>query len=383
MRDVVVVGASLAGVTAADTLRMEGYGGSITVVGDELRPPYARPPLSKGVLAGTQPPESTLLPALGDDVALRLGARVARLDLRQRSVVLEDGEALRFDGLVIASGARARSLARPGQRGEHLLRTIDDVLALRERLRGRPSVLIVGAGFLGMETASTCRALGLDVTVVDREPPLRRVLGDYLAQLLTEAALDSGVRIAVCEGNAELLGSPDVRGVRLSDGRTLTADVVVSAVGDLPNVEWLQGSELNCSGPLLIDDRCELLPGIVAAGDVAAVRGAHAADGARTPHWASAVEQAQVAASALVHGRAASSLVPDRYFWTEQFELDVRICGDLPIRGEPEIVEGSTAERNALLQWMTGDVCTAAATVNYRMPITKLKRLAAPLRAAA
>lgn len=379
MRDVVVVGASLAGVTAADALRLEGYDGSITLVGDELQPPYARPPLSKGVLAGTQSPESTLLPALGDDVVVRLGARASRLDLQQRSVVLDTGEALPFDGLVIASGARARSLGRPGQRGEHLLRTIDDALALRAGLEGRPSVVVVGAGFLGMETASTCRALGLDVTVVDREPPLHRVLGDYLARMLTEAALDSGVRIEITDGDAQLLGT-DVRGVLLSDGRALDADIVVSAVGDLPNVEWLQDSALSCFGPLVVNERCMVAPGIVGAGDVVALCGA---GGTRTPHWASAVEQAQAAASALLHGQAAPPLTPDRYFWTEQFGLDVRICGDLPVHGPPTIVEGSIAERTALLQWKTGDACIAAATVNHRMPITNLKRLAAPLNTAA
>jgi NADPH-dependent 2,4-dienoyl-CoA reductase/sulfur reductase-like enzyme len=375
----VIVGASLAGVTAADALRAEGYDGQIAMVGDERHPPYTRPPLSKGVLAGAETPESVQLPALGDDVELRLSAPAKALDLRASEVVLNGDQRLAFDGLIVATGARARSLARPGQLGEVVLRTLDDALSVRAKLASGPDVLIIGAGFLGMEIASTCRALGLDVTLVDREPPLRRVLGEYLARLLTEAALDAGVRVQVSHGNAELLGTDHIQGVRLADGRELHADVVITAAGDVPNTGWLADSGLPVAGGLVVDDRCRALPNVVAAGDVVAIATYLQGATIRTPHWASAIEQARVAAAALLHGEAATPLRSTPYYWTEQFELEVKVSGALPVHGEPALLEGSVADRNAVLQWRDEHgVPYAAATINRRMPIAKLKRLARP-----
>jgi len=383
VKRIVIVGASLAGVTAADALRMQGHEGPITLLGEEPHAPYARPPLSKAVLAGREPPEAVMLPPLGDDVEVRVGARVAGLRLERRAVVLDGGEQVPFDGLVVATGARARSLARPGQRGEHLLRTLDDARALRDRLEGRPRVVVVGAGFLGMEVASTCRTLGLDVTVVDREPPLVRLLGDALARLVTAAAVDNGVRIEISRAGATLVGRDEIRGVELADGRVLDADLVVSAVGDLPNVEWLSGSGLAAAGgPLVVDRRCRVAPGVVAAGDVIAMRADDGTVG-RTPHWASAVEQSHVAAAALLHGEAAAPLTPSPYFWTEQFGLEIKLCGRPPAAGSrPQVTDGSLAERRAVLQWIDDGRPVAAASVNHRMPVGKLKRLAAPAPAA-
>ncbi|MDA0159069.1 FAD-dependent oxidoreductase [Solirubrobacter ginsenosidimutans] len=361
MDRVVVVGASLAGLTAADALRVQGYEGAITIVGGESHAPYTRPPLSKGVLTGAEPPETVRLVPPEDDIELRIGTTAVALDRERQVVELENGERVPYDGLVIATGGRARSLVAPDQTGEYRLRTLDDCLALQAAFRARPNVLIVGAGFLGMEIASTCRVLGLDVTVVDREPPLQRVLGEYLGRLITEAALDAGVRIKVAAGDARLLGSP-VHGVQLGDGSVEEGDIVISAVGDVPNSGWL-----GLRGPVVVDDRCRVAPGIVAAGDIAAV------GGLRTPHWASAVDQARVAAAALLHGDAAPALNAVPYYWTEGHGLEIKVCGPLPVHGEPVVLEGSVAERDAVLRWPE-----AAATINHRMPLGKLKRLAAP-----
>jgi 3-phenylpropionate/trans-cinnamate dioxygenase ferredoxin reductase component len=371
---VVVAGASLAGLTAADALRAEGYEGRITILGEELHEPYTRPPLSKGVLSGTEAPETVRLVPPEDDILLLKGCSAVALDTRARTVQLSTGGQMAYDGLVLATGARARSLARPGQRGEHRLRSLEDCLALREAFARGPRVLIVGAGFLGMEIASTCRLLGLEVTVVDREPPLRRVLGEYLGRVITEAALDAGVRMRIAPGNAELIGDP-VRGALLGDGSIEEADLVISAVGDAPNVEWLAGSALETGGSVAVDGRCRAAQNIVAAGDVAAV------SGVRTPHWSSAVEQARTAASALVHGNAAAPLRSSPYYWTEGHGLEIKVCGPLPVHGEPIVIEGSVAERDAVLQWQRDGVAVAAATVNHRMPLAKLKRLAATMPA--
>ena len=377
MKRVVVVGGSLAGVTAADALRAEGYDGEITIAGDEPRPPYTRPPLSKGVLAGAESAESVQLPPLGDDVSLRLNATAKELDVGGRAVVLDGGERLSFDGLVVATGARARSLARPGQQGEAQLRTLDDALELHAKLEHGPDVLIIGAGFLGMEIASTCRGLGLDVTVIDREPPLRRLVGEYLGRLLTEAALDAGVRVQVSHGNAELLGTDRIHGVRLADGRELHAELVITAAGDVPSVDWLGGSGLRLAGGLVVDDRCRALPHVVGAGDAVTIATHLEGSTIRTPHWASAIEQARVAAAALLHGEASAPLRSTPYYWTEQFELEVKVSGALPVHGEPVVLEGSVADRSAVLQWLDErGQPYAAATINHRMPIGRLKRLA-------
>jgi NADPH-dependent 2,4-dienoyl-CoA reductase/sulfur reductase-like enzyme len=201
--------------------------------------------------------------------------------------------------------------------------------------------------------------------------------------MLTEAARDAGVQIAVSPGDAELLGAPDIHGVRLGDGRALTADLVVAAVGDVPNTEWLASSELLAGpGPLRVDGCCRLRPDIVAAGDVAALpdgAGAHA----RTPYWSSAVDQGRLAAAALLHGDAAVPAATNPYFWTDQFGIELKICGRLPVHGAPLVIDGAVSERRAVLQWVAGGHPLAAATINHRMPVGRLKRLAVPLAPAA
>lgn len=373
MKRVVIVGASLAGVTAAGTLRAEGYDGAITVVGDEGVGAYARPPLSKGVLAGRDAPDSVVLPTLPDDVEVRHGVRAIGLDAPGGRVLFDDGRALPFDGLVIASGSRARRLFDDGRPGQHVLRTLADCLSLRERLADASSAVIAGAGFLGLEIAATCRALGLDVMVVDREPPLRRALGRALADVVADAARDNGVEVVIAHSDSELIVEDRVRGLRTAHGLELRADVVVTAIGDVPNVEWLRDSPLATRGPLRVDDRCRITPSIVAAGDVCAVGRA-----GRTPHWHSAIAQAQTAARALLHGDAAAPLAHVPYVWTEGHGLDVKLCGT-PVPGtEPTVVAGSLSDRSALLQWTVDDTPVAAASVNHRMPLARLRRMAQP-----
>jgi len=187
--------------------------------------------------------------------------------------------------------------------GERVLRTLADCAALREDLTRARSVLVIGAGLLGMEIASTCRTLGLQVTVVDRDPPLRRVLGPVLAELITDAARECGVMLRTVPGGVRLVGSDTLEGVD-ADGDVLTADVIVSAVGDVPAVDWLTGSGLTLDRGVVTDSCGRVADGIVAAGDAAVVRGA-----CRRPHWTGAVEQARVAAAALL-----GETCPGRHF---------------------------------------------------------------------
>ncbi|MBM7469009.1 NADPH-dependent 2,4-dienoyl-CoA reductase/sulfur reductase-like enzyme [Microbacterium keratanolyticum] len=371
MEHILIVGAGIAAVTAADALRRAGHTGRITVVGDEPHAPYSRPPLSKGVLKKTETLDSVTLPALPADVELLRGTPAVALDRDARTVRLADGQSLPYDGLVIATGARARTLRADGA-GETVLRGIDDALALEARWAHARSVLVIGGGFLGMEVASTARHLGLDVTVIDLVPHLVRQFGTYLTERMTAAAEASGVSLVVAPEGIELIGDDVVQGVRTVGGATRAADVVVSAVGDLPNVEWLASAGLADPRGLLVDSRCRIAPDIVAIGDVART------GERRTPHWGAAIDQARVAAVALLHGDEAAEYVPAPYFWTEQWGLDLKICGEIPIDVEPEVIAGSWHENSLLLQYSVDGVPVAAASVNRRFPITKLRALAQP-----
>jgi 3-phenylpropionate/trans-cinnamate dioxygenase ferredoxin reductase component len=371
---IVVVGGSIAAATAAATLRADGYKGDVVMVSEELVPPYSRVSLSKGVLAGTHSLDSTLLPALPNDIELRLGVKAVYLDSQTARVGLSSGEILGFDGLVIATGARARRLTEPARTGEYVLRTQDDAMLLANRLSGSRSAVVVGGGFLGMEVASTLLNHGLEVTVVDRDPPLERLLGRWLADLIVAKAKTLGTRFAVAPAGVELVGDPVDR-VRWNGGDSVVCgDLIVSAAGDLANIEWLQGSGLALADGVVVDDRGLAASGIAAAGDVAAREIGHGVF-RRIPHWTNAVRQGQAAARALLDP-SVGPFQPEHYFWTEQFGLEIKIAGKLPLRGDPRVVDGSLEECSVLLQWSDtrGDV--AAVSVNQRIPVARLKSLA-------
>lgn len=374
MSRIVVVGGSVAAATAAATLRADSYGGNIVMVSDELVPPYSRVSLSKGVLAGTHSLDSTLLPVLPDDIELRLGVKAVYLDRRTARVGLSSGEKLGFDGLVIATGARARRLTEPRRTGEYVLRTRDDAMLLANRLSDSRSAVVVGGGFLGMEVASTFLNHGLEVTVVDRDPPLERLLGRWLADLIVTRAKTLGTQFAIAPAGVELVGDPVDR-VQWNGGeRVVRGDLIVSAAGDLANIEWLQGSGLALSDGVVVDDRGLAASGIAAAGDVAARRIGNGLF-QRIPHWTNAVRQGQAAARALLDPTV-GPFKPEHYFWTEQFGLDIKIAGKLPLRGDPLIIDGSLEDCSVLLQWSDtrGDV--AAVSINRRIPVARLKSLA-------
>ncbi len=374
----VIVGGSIAAVTAADSLRLQGYDGSIVLVSEESVPPYSRVPLSKGILAGSQDPATAYLPALPADIELRLGARARSLDVAGRLVTLDGGERLPYDGLIIATGARARRLAAAGQTGELAVRTIGDAQAVAARLRaGARTAVVVGAGFLGMEVASSLVSQGVAVTVVDADPPLERLVGRWLAGLMVAAAREHGVRFSRARDGVRLVGDP-VAGIYSTETGVVEADLVISAVGDLPNVEWLAGTGLARQAGLPIDGCCRVAPRITAAGDVT-VRAIGSAAGRRTPHWTSAVEQGRAAANALTGTEPATPYVADPYFWTEQFGLNVKISGQLPSSTPPASIERGTDLSSLVAQWVTGGRPVAAVSVNHRMPIRKLKVLSGVL----
>lgn len=372
---VVVVGASLAGVSTIGALRQQGYDGPVVLVGDEVHHPYTRPPLSKAVLQGVLEPAGTSLPALDDGVELILGDAAVSLDRANRQVGLASGRRVDYDQLVVATGSRARTL-RPDGRGETVLRTLSDCIALRTRLVGeQPSVAILGGGFLGMEIASTCRGLGLPVTVVDIVAPLVRLLGPTLADRFCRAASEHGATLVTTPIGVELIGADVVSGLRLVDGCEIKADLVITAIGDVPNSEWLEGSGIaTIGGAVVIDSVGAAVPDVYAVGDVTAW---YEADGRprRRPHHSHAIDQARVAAHALLGGLGPPPLVHAPYFWTEMFGLDLRICGEIPVGVEPAVLEGSLDAGSALLEWAVDGEAVAAAALNYKIPIPKLRKL--------
>ncbi|TDB85008.1 hypothetical protein E1264_22655 [Actinomadura sp. KC216] len=377
---IVIVGGSVAATTASDALRQQGHDGPITVLSQESYAPYVRPPLSKAVLKGTEPVESVFMTALPSDVTLRTGARATGLDADRRRVLLADGEEVPYDGLFLATGARARRLG--SSPGELVVRDLDDALALRDRLAIARSALIIGGGFLGMEIASSARSLGVEVTVIDRDPHLVRQFGRRLAARLTAAATAEGVVLARAAGGVELLGGgEEVTGVRTGSGTVHEADLVITAVGCRPNVEWLAGTGLASPAGVCVDSRCRVRPDIVAAGDL--VARLHGPGGLRrTPHWANALDQARVAAAALVRGGEAPIYRPRPFFWTEQWGLDIKIAGEIRPGTELSVLDGSLDEGGALVQWTLDGRPVAAGTVNRRVPIGRLHKLAAPAPAA-
>ncbi|MFB7217501.1 NAD(P)/FAD-dependent oxidoreductase [Streptomyces sp. NPDC002596] len=368
---VVVVGNGIAGLTAADTLREAGFDGELTIVGDEPHPAYSRPALSKALLLDGDDMSSHELPPAGHGATELLGVRATGLDPERRIVTLDDGSALPYDRLVLATGSRARRLSELPE--EFTLRGLDDALRLRGRLADRPSVVVVGGGALGMEIASGCLAAGCRVTLVSQGVPLITQLGPYLADVFVKAALDLGLTL-VETGSARLEQRAGEARVVLDDGAVLEADILLTAVGDVPNTEWLADTGLTAKGVVPVDSRGLVRPDVAAVGDLAAFPTPHGLR--RVPLWSSAIEQAKVAAGALVHGDDAPPLRFQTYFWTEQFGLSLKVVGDLPLDGEPTYVDGGPGGGPALMRWSHGDGTGVAAALNYRIPIPRLRRTA-------
>jgi NADPH-dependent 2,4-dienoyl-CoA reductase/sulfur reductase-like enzyme len=358
---IVVVGASLAGWRAVETLRSEGFHGSISLVGDEPHLPYDRPPLSKQVLAGTWPPEKAVLAdkRRADEHRVKevLGRRAVRLDAAARKIELEDGSVLQGDAVVVATGARPRPLPGTdglGQRdGLFTLRTLDDSLALRAAVTAVDAarVVVIGAGFIGAEVASTCADLGCRVTVLEAlDVPLRNVLGSMLgahfASLHASRDVDLRTGVGVHRvSRADTATSGLV--VELDGGETFRADVVVVGIGVLPATDWLEDSGLTVDNGVVCDDRLFAADGIVAAGDIARWTWRH--DGGeeqiRIEHWQVAAEAGVAAARSVLAGRAnAAPFSPVPYFWSDQYGIRLQVLGSPHGSDDVHIAEGSPEE---------------------------------------
>ena len=353
MRRIAVVGVSAAGLAAAETLRREGYDGTLTLIGDEQRLPYDRPPLSKQFLTGQwgagqlplRPP--AVLDALGLD--LRLGTAATGLDPAARTVRLADGSAVPYDGLVIATGVRPRRL--PGE-DAHVLRTLDDALTLRDRLGPGRRLVVVGAGFLGAEAAATAAGLGSDVTLLEPAPvPLAHVVGTEVGRLLSRAHRERGVELRTGVTVSEVTGA----GVLLADGEVVEGDEVLVAIGSRPNTEWLAGSGIAVGDGVACDAYCEAAAGVYAAGDVARWYNPLFATSMRIEHRTNAAEQGMAAARNLLRPTERKPFAPVPYFWSDQYDMKIQAYGHLRGHDQVTVVQGDLAERRFVAAYRTGD----------------------------
>ncbi|SEF26088.1 Reductase C-terminal [Amycolatopsis pretoriensis] len=371
MKRIAVVGASLAGVRAAQELRAQGYDGGIVLIGAEAHLPYDRPPLSKGFLAGTASAASLELLDAGDLASLaldfRLGVRATALEPAARRVLLSDGGSVHADGVVIATGGRARTL--PGFEGAFVLRTLDDALALRAALVPGVRVAIVGAGFIGAEVASTCRSLGLDVVVLEAlDAPLAPVLGPTLAAVCARLHHENGTDLR-CGVRVSGL-SP--AGVSLSDGSSVPADVVVTGVGMTPATEWLAGSGLKVGDGVHTDaGLVTSLPNVVAVGDVARYAGR------RHEHWTNASEQAPVAVANLLAGHTARTYTPSGYVWSDQYSGTLQLAGHPRPDDTLSFVDGDPASSSFAAVWQRDGETVGVFALNNAKLFNRLRR---PLR---
>jgi NADPH-dependent 2,4-dienoyl-CoA reductase/sulfur reductase-like enzyme len=363
MNRIVIVGASAGGLATAVALRIEGYDGAITLVGDEPDAPYDRPPLSKEFLSEQWEPGRLTLLAATDlnalDLELRLGTPAAALDTADRTVTLADGSAVAYDALVVATGVRPRTL--PTRRdGVHVLRTVGDALTLRERLEPGRRLVIVGAGFVGTEVAATARARGVEVTMLESATaPMTHEIGDAAGRFLAGLHREHGVEVRTDAAVTEITED----GVRLEDGTEVEGDDVLLAVGSEPNTEWLTAQDLKIHNGLVCDEYCTAAPDVYGVGDVARWYNPLFGTEMRVEHRRHASEQAVAVARNLLEPQARTPFAPIPYFWSDQYDMKIQAYGDLREHDDAVILYGDLQARRLLIAYRNKDRLTGVLAV--------------------
>ncbi|WP_236792141.1 NAD(P)/FAD-dependent oxidoreductase [Amycolatopsis sp. GM8] len=384
MNDLVVVGASLAGLRAVEAARAAGFGGRITLIGAEPHLPYDRPPLSKQFLdevaAGADEPstvfhdEAHFVDELG--VTLRLGEAATALDPAGRRVIL-GADTVPYDAVVIATGAHARTLpAGRGLAGVHALRTVDDAHSVRRAMDTAERVVVIGAGFIGSEVAASARKRGLPVTIVEAlATPLVRAVGPELGLAIAQLHAKHGTDLRCGAGVERLLGEEKVTGVRLTDGTELPADLVVVGVGADPATGWLEGAGLTLDNGVVCDEYLCAAPGVYAAGDVARWHNPLFGRLQRLEHWTSAAGQGEAAARNALDPENAKPYLTVPYFWSDWYDSKIQFVG-IPDADETRVVDGDvTADRRWIALYRQGDRIVGALAVNGQADIMKYRRL--------
>lgn len=361
MTRVVVVGASAGGLAAAEGLRRLGYDGAITVVGDEPHLPYDRPPLSKQILTGEWEPDRLALRPEADLEALgiewRLGEEATGADPDGRTVTLAGGDRLDFDHLVVATGVRPRRL--PGVEempGVHVMRRLEDALALRSRMVAGRRLVVVGGGFIGAEAAAAARGRGMEVTMIEPAAvPLAHAVGEVVGTALVQVHRAHGVDVRTGTAVTGVVAGPDgrVTGVSLDDGTTVAADDVVVGIGSVPNTDWLADSGLPVENGLVCDEYCAAAEGVWGVGDVSRFHNPLFGTSMRIEHRTNAAEQGLAVARNIVGPPRPFAPVP--YFWSDQYDLKIQAHGHLRGYDEIDVVDGDPSSARFLVAYRTGD----------------------------
>jgi NADPH-dependent 2,4-dienoyl-CoA reductase/sulfur reductase-like enzyme len=389
MQTLAIVGASLAGISAARAVRAQGFSGRLVIVGDELQRPYDRPPLSKEFLAGRIGTADLSLETWagdpGDDplqAEWLLGSKAAAFDAATRTITLGDGRAVQADGVVLATGASARTLPElAGLANVFTLRTLEDAQALAPELTPGGRLVVVGAGFIGAEVASTAKELGMEVTVIGADQvPLSGPLGPEMATVIAQLHELNGVEL-ICGARIRDYYSCEgiVTGVRLDGGRYLPADVVLVGIGAEPNVGWLEGSGIDVAdtapGGVLCDAMGRTsVPGVVAVGDCAAWLDARSGRHQRIEHWSGAQERAALAVAALLDEAAGQQPVNLPYFWSDQYGVKLQFAGHARDADRVEIEAGSPQEYSFLAVYYRGAEPVGVLGANQPRLFTKWRR---------
>ncbi|WP_233434430.1 NAD(P)/FAD-dependent oxidoreductase [Nocardia yamanashiensis] len=392
---VLIVGAGLAGLRTAEELRRAGYAGEITLLGDEDRPPYDRPPLSKQYVRG-ETDDTVLRPAeffAEQRITLRLGTAATSVDTAAREVALADGSRIGYDRLIIATGLRPRRIpGLPEAAGVHVLRSHADAAALREHLATATRAVVVGGGFIGCELTASFRARGLDVTLIEPQPtPLAAALGEEIGGLVARLHVEEGVDLRCGIGVAGIVtenggdAGESVTGVQLTDGSVVDADLVVIGIGSIPVTDWLADSGIPLAAPaegggVLTDETGRTaVDGVWAVGDVASWPHATGRN-KRVEHWTNAGEQATLLANALLGTEAAAGVqVP--YVWSDQYDMKIQVLGIPALADEVQIIEDKG--RKFLAHYLRGDTLVAVVGASMTGKVMKMRaQLAAGVAAA-
>ena len=377
MQNIVIVGASLAGTRAAETLRSGGFTGTITMVGAEMQMPYDRPPLSKNYLAGDWDADRVALrkPEALEELNLtwKLGVAATSLDTTAKSVALADGSTIAYDGLIIATGGDVRRLPhQPAIAGVHTLRTLEDATVLRDEIAEGTKVVVIGAGFIGLEAAATAKKRGAEVTVLEGlEAPLIRAMGAEMGAAIGAVHERNGVRVMCSVQVASIDGDSRVTGVTLTNGETIPADVVIVGIGVSPATTWLEGSGLTMRDGVVCDANLNAGPETVfVAGDVLRWPNALFADveaDMRVEHWTNAAEQGAVAATNLLAALNAQPQAPYEavpFFWSDQFDARIQCLGRPSANARVDVVAGNPADGKWCSIYSVNDRLTAVLGVS-------------------
>jgi 3-phenylpropionate/trans-cinnamate dioxygenase ferredoxin reductase component len=354
---IVIVGASLAGAKAAETLRAEGFDGAVTLIGEEPDPPYERPPLSKGYLQGKAERESAYVHPTSfyreQEIELRRGCVVEAVDAGAGEVVLAGGERVAWDRLLLTTGAEPRRLNLPGAdlEGVHLLRTLADSDDLRAMIGRGGRLVVIGAGWIGSEVAASARQGGMDVTIVERlGTPLETVLGAEVGRIFADLHRDNGAKLVTGAGTEAIEGSGRAEGVRLADGRILECDAVVVGVGVVPRTRLAEAAGLAVDNGILVDECLRTgNPAIFAAGDCANAVHPFYGRRVRVEHWANALNQGPCAARNILGRNEPYDRLP--YFFSDQYDLGMEYSG-LADAGARVVFRGDPATREVVVFWL-------------------------------